>query len=86
MDIEGGEFEILPAIAGYLAERRPALYLSLHPRFVLDPIARAAAICDALACYRHVYSPDLREVELGIVRDPATFQSLYELLFSDNIL
>lgn len=34
MDIEGGEFELLPAMAEYLQYHRPALYLSLHPHLL----------------------------------------------------
>ena len=30
MDIEGGEFELLPAMAGWLAQNRPGFLLSLH--------------------------------------------------------
>ena len=30
MDIEGGEFEVIPSMAEYLQRERPALYLSLH--------------------------------------------------------
>src|SRR5690606_20354579 len=36
MDIEGGEFELLPAMRDYLAEHRPTLYLSLHPQNVAE--------------------------------------------------
>ena len=83
MDIEGGEFEVLPAIADYLTERRPTLYLSLHPGFVPDPEPGMTAISGVLATYRHVYTPDLREVGLDAVQDPATFRSCYELVISD---
>jgi FkbM family methyltransferase len=31
MDIEGGEYEMLPTILTYLRKHRPKLYLSLHP-------------------------------------------------------
>ena len=34
MDIEGGEFSLLPAMAEYLATLTPALYLSLHPHLL----------------------------------------------------
>lgn len=31
MDIEGGEYSVLPTMAAYLREHRPTLHLSLHP-------------------------------------------------------
>lgn len=34
IDIEGGEFALLPAIADYLSEKKPKLYLSLHPHLL----------------------------------------------------
>jgi len=83
MDIEGGEFEVLPAIAEYLAAHRPSLLLSLHPRFLPDAPSRVAAVREALSCYRHAFTPDFRPVPLEIVCDPATFLSCYELVLSD---
>lgn len=83
MDIEGGEFEVLPAIAGCLTERRPTLYLSLHPELVPDAEQRVTALYDAIAFYRHVYTPALREVGPEVVLDPVTFQTCYELVLSD---
>jgi len=40
LDIEGGEFALLPALAGLLAAHRPTLHLSLHAKFL--PAARFA--------------------------------------------
>ncbi len=34
MDIEGGEFELLPAMSDFLSARRPKLLLSLHAQFL----------------------------------------------------
>ena len=36
MDIEGGEFDLLPTMADYLREHRPILYLSLHPHLLAE--------------------------------------------------
>ncbi|MDX1375398.1 MAG: FkbM family methyltransferase [Burkholderiales bacterium] len=54
IDIEGGEFELLPAMAGYLAEHRPRMLLSTHAPY-LAAEARAPAmrrLADALRVYR----------------------------------
>jgi FkbM family methyltransferase len=83
MDIEGGEFDVLPAIAGYLAAQRPTLYLSLHPRFLPDAAAHLPVVRQALACYRHVFTPDFRPVSLDVLCDPATLHSCYELVLCD---
>ena len=83
MDIEGGEFDVLPAIAATLADRRPTLYLSLHPAFLPDAASKVTAVQEALACYRHVFTPDLRAVPLDLLGDPATLQTCYELVLTD---
>jgi FkbM family methyltransferase len=38
MDIEAGEYSLIPAIQKYLSSIRPTLYLSLHPLFLKDEI------------------------------------------------
>lgn len=66
MDIEGGEFTLLPSMAGYLQENRPGLYLSLHPH-LLNKSKRLEAmrqVVDALACYTHYY--DIQGVKRGM--------------------
>jgi FkbM family methyltransferase len=83
MDIEGGEFDVLPVIAGPLAAHHPTLYLSLHPKFLADPEARVSAVHQALSCYRHVLTPDLRSIPLDMICDSATFHSCYELVLTD---
>ncbi len=55
MDIEGGEFALLPTMADYLQHNRPALYLSLHPH-LLPQSARfeaMASVAELLIHYGH---------------------------------
>lgn len=40
MDIEGGEYELIPAISNVLKETDTTLLLSLHPEFLLEEIRR----------------------------------------------
>lgn len=53
MDIEGGEFELLPTMSGDLAARRPALHLSLHAGRLpeRERKERLAEILDLLRIY-----------------------------------
>jgi FkbM family methyltransferase len=37
IDIEGGEYALLPALQGFVRRRRPTVYLSLHPYFFMKP-------------------------------------------------
>lgn len=43
MDIEAGEYVLVPAMHAYLKSCRPTLYLSLHPQFLNDHLRSAAA-------------------------------------------
>ncbi|MGG3282954.1 FkbM family methyltransferase [Paenibacillus solani] len=36
MDIEAGEYQVLPTMRDYLEKNKPILYLSMHPPFILD--------------------------------------------------
>ena len=68
IDIEGAEYQVLPAIAPVLAERKPWLHVSFHPfnltvgddayRTELRRVRAAVDVAEALACYRfmHVWS------------------------------
>lgn len=70
MDIEGGEYVVIPSMANYLKTNRPTLYLSLHPRFlrhidgkkiwdkILRPfvrVAKTAKILQSLKSYKYIY-------------------------------
>jgi len=66
MDIEGGEYALLPTMMQYLRAQRPTLHLSLHPchlghrriGWIGKLIARLAAtlrIRPCLRLYRHLY-------------------------------
>ncbi len=73
MDIEGGEYRILPTMVGYLRSQRPTLHLSLHPCYLklrpLGWIGRVIArvwgtlkIIRSTGFYRHVYDHNGREL------------------------
>lgn len=55
MDIEGGEYALLPTMADYLASNKPRLYLSLHPH-LLEPEerpTRMSEIVETVSLYHH---------------------------------
>jgi FkbM family methyltransferase len=70
MDIEGGEYSVLPTMVPYLREFRPTLYLSIHPCFLGQPgklgpvrtvartmlrLAKTWKLLRCLSFYRYVY-------------------------------
>ena len=76
MDIEGGEYALLPAMREWLRTHRPTVHLSLHPchlgkrriGWIGKIVARVAAtlrIRSCLALYRHVYDHNGRPMSFG---------------------
>lgn len=73
IDIEGGEYSILPTMSKYLERQRPSVYLSLHPGFLaasqssglIGKLHRAAvrfgSTLKVLRCvnfYKHLYDSE----------------------------
>jgi FkbM family methyltransferase len=85
IDIEGGEFELIPSMAAYLAERRPLLLLSTHAPY-LPPAERASmmrALSAALACYGNCFDENRMPVPPEALLAPATTDRFRTFLFTD---
>lgn len=65
IDVEGAEYDILPALAPVLARARPHLHISFHPFNLVTGrgayadavlrLRRALEAAETLACYRHLH-------------------------------
>jgi hypothetical protein len=79
MDIEGGEYSVLPTMAAYLGSHRPTMHLSLHPSFLGEAVVRGVKarvrrsalrlgntirILKVLGIYKYAYDP------LGKITNP----------------
>jgi FkbM family methyltransferase len=64
LDVEGGELELLPAMAGYLRAKRPALHLSLHGELLPEGERRPriAEVLEAVRHYRAIQDEDGRAI------------------------
>jgi len=56
MDIEGGEFSVLPASKDFLQQIKPTLYLSLHTPWFSDKKLFLETIMDSISFYKNIYS------------------------------
>jgi len=80
MDIEGGEYSVLPTMTAYLRKHRPTLHLSLHPCFlgelevrgVMAKLKRSILrlkntirILNMLRFYKYLYDPHGRGQSWG---------------------
>lgn len=66
MDIEGGEFDLLPTMFAYLEQHRPKLYLSVHPHLLPEEERRESmgGVVSALKMYTACYAANGEKVGL----------------------
>jgi FkbM family methyltransferase len=79
MDIEGGEYSVLPSMAAWIKKHRPTIYLSLHPCFLGDiegagiarrvrrtllRLSKALAVVLCLRFYKNFYDSQGRRLSL----------------------
>jgi FkbM family methyltransferase len=85
IDVEGGEFELLPTMNDYLAEHRPVLYLSLHAPFLPDHKRRDSLceILDLLSMYRKCFNKRQEAVGLPELAKGDLVNHCRSLLFMD---
>lgn len=84
IDIEGGEFAVLPTMLAWLRVQRPALYLSTHAPF-LDAQTRATrmrALADALSFYAACRDEEGRAVSAEAFADPQALTRFRSFVFS----
>jgi FkbM family methyltransferase len=73
MDIEGGEYQLLPTMAEYLRVHRPTLHLSLHPLYlkirplgwpgrVVERLRQTSRILSSIGFYKHIYDHNGQEL------------------------
>jgi FkbM family methyltransferase len=80
MDVEGAEVEILDAVDGFLRDRRPPLYLSVHARFWAQPLPRLARLAELLSGYDRLLTPDLSPMDPAEFFDDAHRGGLFEVV------
>ncbi|HBP89265.1 MAG TPA: FkbM family methyltransferase [Nitrospirales bacterium] len=81
IDIEGGEFSLIPSLETYLKEQHPLLYLSTHPQFLASQ-ARAEHmknLLNSLTMYDHWYDSSLHAVDPSDLLSPDYLTKGHEL-------
>lgn len=83
IDIEGGEFSLIPAMRDYLAAYKPPLYLSLHPTFLgtADRREAMARIVDVMRIYRTCLDSALQPVDPRQLTTDAALDQLGAYVF-----
>ena len=73
IDIEGGEFLVLPSISDFLEEEKPTLHISLHPGLMENPKKSMRQIYDIICKYDFLYDNKLQEMDQNYILDVDDF-------------
>lgn len=71
MDIEGGEFELVPTMKDYLRSRKPIVYLSIHAPLIpgKDRGQQLRLLLDVMGAYPKCYDELRRPVRIASVEE-----------------
>ena len=67
IDIEGGEFTVLPSTLKFLEEKKPTLHISLHPGLMDNPKESMRKIHDVISMYDVLYNNELQEIKQNYI-------------------
>ena len=73
IDIEGGEFTVLPSTLKFLEEKKPTLHISLHPGLMGNPKESMRKIQDVISMYDVLYNNELQEIKQNYILDVDDF-------------
>ena len=73
IDIEGGEFSVLPNMSKLLEEKKPTLHISLHPGMMENPKESMRKIYDVISMYDVLYNNELQEIKQNYILDVDDF-------------
>ena len=85
MDIEGGEFKLVPAMKAYLKKYKPIVYLSLHAP-LLDENTRIEnlnKIIDVMSMYRICLNSDMQSVDIKDLLKDENINNYVSFVFKD---
>ena len=84
IDIEGGEFTVLPSMIEFLKEKKPTLHLSLHAPLVTEIEKKMKKIYEIVGIYNHMYDNQLREIKKEFILNEDNFSKFIEVVVSDR--
>jgi len=85
IDIEGGEFDLIPDMKDYLLKHKPAIYLSLHAPFLKEQQRqqKVKKLVEVLSIYKKCYDNSFREVGIDNILKPSVYGQPVEFIFAD---
>jgi FkbM family methyltransferase len=86
IDIEGGEFKILPSMLDFFKQQKPTLYLSLHPFLMENPKESLENIFHIIDTYDYLYDNKLNEKRKNWILNEENFNRSFEIVLTDKQL
>ncbi|MBN1260762.1 MAG: FkbM family methyltransferase [Anaerolineae bacterium] len=85
IDIEGGEFTLLPTLKNYLARHKPVVYLSLHAPLLDAGIReeKMQQVIDVMSIYNTCLDHNLAPVDIHTLLDEQTLMYCTSYMFLD---
>jgi FkbM family methyltransferase len=85
IDIEGGEYSLLPTLKDYLSKHRPIVHLSTHTPFLDISIRREkmGQVMDVMGMYRQCLNENLQPVDIQDLHSEAALNKFRSYVFLD---
>ena len=86
IDIEGGEFTVLPTMQEFLEKEKPTIYLSLHPPLIKNPYDSLKKIYKIISKYNFVYDNKLKALEKEFILRADNNDKFFDVIVTDKII
>lgn len=85
IDIEGGEYQLMPSLKAYLAKHKPVLYLSTHAPLlaVEDRKAKMQGLIDILSLYKTCLDDNLQPIDINTLVSEDALDHFRSYVFKD---
>jgi hypothetical protein len=86
MDIEGGEFTVLPTMQNFLHKEKPTIHLSLHPLWMKNPENELKKIYEIISEYNYIYDNKLKNIDKKFILDQNNHNKIFDIVISDKMI
>ena len=85
IDIEGGEFSLLPAMRDYLSLHKPIVYLSIHTPFIDVGLRREKMqqVIEVMKIYKNCLDQNLRPIDISELNSEDALANFRSYIFMD---
>jgi len=86
MDIEGGEFLVLPTMNEFIEKEKPTIHLSLHPALIENPEGSLKKIHEIISQYDFVYDNQFKILNKEFILNEDNKGRFFDIVVTDKII